>query len=146
MTTCGLDELAEALNMTVHDSYERINRRHAKHPGGAIESVTVSIELNCRVRKTDQKKGNGQATLTVRLAGWADPPKRGTHRLKLCAGSQQEEVLASVDGKNVADFIAEQFSPDRRQDRIRRSYLIVLIALSILCLVAALVYVIYFNP
>ena len=145
MRTCGLDELAEALNMTVHDSYERIYHRYAKHPGGAIESVTVSIELNCSVRKKDQKKGNGQATLTATPTGWADPPKRGTHRLKLCASNQQDEVLASFDGETATDFIAEQLSPDRRQDRIRHSYLIVLIGLFILCLIVALVYVIYFH-
>ena len=146
MTTYGLDELAEALSMTLHGSQEKINRRYANHLGEAIEITKVSIELNCRVRKTDQKKGDGQAVLTARPTGWADPPIKGTHRLKLCASSEREEVLASFDGETTTDFIAEQFSPDRKQNPRRHSYLIVLIGLFILCLVAALVYVIYFHP
>jgi hypothetical protein len=146
MTTCGLDELAEVLNMTVRESQERINRRHAKHVGKAIESVTVSIELNCRIRKTDRKKDKGHALLTARPLAWSKLPREGTHCLKLCASSQQEEVLVSFDGKTATDFIAEQFSPDRKQNRRRHKYLILLIGLSILGLVVALVYVIYFHP
>jgi len=142
MRTCGLDELAEALNMTVHESHERINRRYAEHPGNTIESVTVSIELNCTVRKKHQKKGGSQATLTARLAGWADPPRKGTHRLTLCSSSQQDKVLTSFDGKTATDFTAEHLSPAHKQNQKRCNYFVVVIGLFILCLIVALVYVI----
>ena len=146
MTTCGLDELAEVLNMTVHRSQEEINRRYANHLGKTIEITKVSIELNCRIRKTDRKKDKGRALLTATPLAWSDPPGKGTHRLKLCASSQQEKALVSFDEKDAPDFMAEQLSPDRKQNRRRRNYLILLIGLSILALVAALVYVIYFHP
>jgi hypothetical protein len=146
MTTCGLDELAEALEATVHRSQERISRRHANHPGKAIESMKVSIELNCRVRKAGRKDDEGCALLTATPLAWSDPPREGMHRLKLCVSSQQEEVQVSFDEKAATDFIAEQFSPGRKLNQRMRNYLIVLIGLSILALIVALVYVMYSKP
>ncbi len=145
MATCGVDKLAEVLKTTVHRSQERINRRHAKHLGGAIESTTVSIELHCRVRKTRRREDKGRALLTATPLAWSNPPRAGTHRLRLCVSSQQEEASVNFDGKDAADFLAEQFSPDRQQNRRRHNYLILLIGLSILALAIALAYVVFFH-
>lgn len=146
MATCGLDKLAEVLRATVHGSQEKINRRYANRPGKAIESTTVSIELDCRISKTRGRKDKGRALLTATPLAWSNPPAKGTHRLKLCISSQQQEALLTFDEKAAADFIAEQLSSGREQNRRRCNYLIILIGLSILALVVALVYAIYFHP
>ncbi len=112
-----------------------------------IDIAELSIELDCKVRKTSRRKDTDQAPLTATPTKQDDPTKENTHRIKLSVNKQQPEASVSIDGATVDAFLAEQLSPEqeqKEQTRKRRNCLTAIIILASLCLVAAVTYIILY--
>lgn len=112
-----------------------------------IDIAELSIELDCKVRKTSRRKDIDQAPLTATPTRQDNPTKENTHRIKLSVNQQQPEASVSIDGATVDAFLAEQLSPEqeqKEQTRKRRNCLTAIIILASLCLVAAVTYIILY--
>lgn len=115
----------------------------------AVNISELSIELNCKIKKTARRKEGQKPPLTATPIPW-DESKEETHRIKLSASLQQPETTVSIDGTSVESYIDEQLSAEqqdieRPREKHHKLTIVLVLILLILGLIALLIYF-YFFP
>jgi hypothetical protein len=110
----------------------------------SLDITGLSVELNCKVRRTPRRKDKSQISLTATPINRGKAAEETTHSIKLSVSQQEPETFVSIDGTTIDDFLAEQLSPKQEQQELalkKRYPLTRKIIFSLICLIAAIAYI-----
>lgn len=112
----------------------------------SVDITELSVEFNCKVRRTLQRKDKNQISLTATPVNRGKAAKETTHSIKLSVSQQEPETFVSINETTIDDFLAEQLSPEQERQEIslKKPYSLTRkIIFTLICLIVAMACIVF---